>query len=315
MANLVTPARLQAEKQALQLGLEMARAQIDRDRKAEGLVVEIPSAETREKLGLKVVPKESPVDRVRSIARAHPVPREWVQKLAEIAPESLTHVWLAFGWLEKAERWVIYEMIPRPLIPADKIEQLKGTPYWKMPESLRVGRQQMVSAFQWEMYRTKEVWARPFWCLQGIHGGTPARYSEMEQALLKADGLEDTPPQPGTLPYAGFDGLAEAQLRNRDRLWKAGGSLDRIKRSGSSAVMLAETAEAERAFRERFWAFWKETMQPQAEFLEWFGKSDSRTAGLDQSIVRIPTEQELQIGHTIEETFIETGQVPVTRAE
>lgn len=308
--------RLRAEQQTLAVGLELARDAIARQRQAAALVIDVPeSKETRESLGLTVVAKESPVDRVRSIARAHPVPKDWLDQLAQIAPESLTHPWLGIAWLEKVERWVIYEHIPHASIPTDKREQLRGTPYWKMPESLRQGRQQMVSAYQWEMYRTKQVWARPFWCLQGVHGGTPARYSEMEQALLRATGQDTTPPAPGALCYAGFDGLAAAQLRSRDRLWKAGGSLDRIQRSGSKAVMLQETAEAERAFRETFWGWWKETMQPQSEFLEWFGKSDSRTAGLDQDFIRPATEQEVQIGHDLEETFLTTGQIPVARPE
>lgn len=307
--------RKRAEQAALSAGLEMAREAIAKQKSAPStLVIDVPeSPVVRERLGLKVVAKESPVDRVRAIARAHPVPAEWVAALATIAPESLTTPWLTFGWLEKAERWVIYECIPNQAIPAGKREQLKGTPYWKMPETLREGRQQMVSAYQWEMYRTKQVWARAFWCLQGNHGGTPARYSEREEALLKATGHETSPPAPGALPYAGFDALAERELRTRDRLWKAAGSLERIQRSGSTAVMMQETAEAERAFREAFWGWWKETMQPQAEFLEWFGKSDTRTAGVNAGLLRPATEEEVQIGHTLEETFIETGTVPITR--
>jgi hypothetical protein len=309
-----SPGRKRAEQQALAMGLQLAQEARERE-KGTAIIIDVPeSPATRESLGLKVVAKESPVDRVRAIERAHPVPKEWLYRLAVIAPPSLTAAWLAFGWLEKVERWIIYECIPQGLIPPGKREQLGGTPYWKMPETLRVGRQQMVSAFQWEMYRKHQVWARPFWCLQGQHGGTPARYSEMEEALLKATGQETSPPAPGALPYCGFDGLAEQQLRARDRITKAGGSLDRIKRSGSSAVMLAETAEAERAFRETWYAWWKETMQPQVDFLDWFGKSDTRTAGVNAGLIRAATEEETLIGHNLEQIFVETGTVPITKA-
>lgn len=298
------------------MGLAMAREQMARAKASTALVLDAPAdVTTRERLGLAIVPKESPVDRVRSVIAAHPVPAEWRDRLAAIAPESLTQGWLAFGWLEKAERFVIYEMIPTALIPREKREQLAGTPYWKMPETLRVGRQQMVSAFQWEMYRKHQVWARPFWCLQGTDGGTPAKYSEMEEAMLRAAGLSTDVPEPGAFPFAPFDGLAEQQLRRRDRLWRAGGSLDRIKRSGSSAVMLAETAEAERAFREAFISWWEETMRPQTDFLTWFGKSDTRTAGVDAGVLRPATDEEVLIGHTLKDTFIETGTIPITRAE
>jgi hypothetical protein len=292
-----------------------AKAKQEELRKALNIAHSVASLAVDTPAPLKIVPRETPVDRVRAIAAAHEPPTDWRDRLAAIAPESLKMAWLTFGWLEKVERWVIYECIPEPLIPQGKRDQLGGTPYWKMPETLRVGRQQAVSAYQWEMYRKQRVWARPFWCLQGPFGGTPARYSELEEAILKASGQETTPPHPGTLPYAAFDGQAEHQVRIRDRLWKMGGSVERLARTGSSAVMKAETAEAERAFRETFLSWMQETLAPQAEFIEWFSKSGDRMAGVSEKLMRPATDAELRAGSELEDQYIETGIIPFAHPE
>jgi hypothetical protein len=298
---MMDDSRKRAEATALKFGLDLVR----RRRATETLAVDVPDPRP-----LKILPKESPVDRVRSIANAHPVSREWRLTLESIAPFSLTVPWLAFGWLDKAERWMIYEYVPKCLIPVTKIEQLSGTPYWKMPPTLSQGRQQMVSAYQWEMYRKHQVWARPFWCLQGEHGGTPCRYTEREEAILKAQGLDTSPPGPGVLPYAAFDGRVEHQIRERDQMRRANTILDRLSLQGKKALMIAETAEAERAFREHFFAWWTETMKPQADFIAWVSKSGDRMAGVSEGFMRPATDAEMIAGHELKDTYLETGLIP-----
>ena len=254
----------------------------------------------------QLVATETPLDIVRGIAAKHPWPAEWEERLRAISPISPDHSWLYGAWFNKGARWVLYEMLPYPAIPEGKRLQLGGTPYWEMPKHLRAGRKQACSAFQWEMYRTKKVWARPFWVIQGPAGGTPAEFTEMEQALLQAQGLDTEPPEPGTLPYAPWDTRVEEQLRSRDRLMKARYHLATLQASANDDALKAESVLAEEAFRKTFWSWWKEQMQPQAEFWAWYSAREEA-----QHVVRQGTEAEQRAAEDAEESYLTTGTLPV----
>ena len=262
----------------------------------------------KEKPAAKLNNELGPLVMLREMQAAHPAPEEWVARLRAISPVSVITSWLMLSWLDKAERWVLYEMIPEMAIPPDKKLQLDGTPYWLMPEKLRMGRMMMCSAFQWEMYRVYKCWARPFGCLQGPLGFTPGDYSEMERAVLRAHQADQTPPRPGSMAYAPFDERAETEVRRRDRLWRLGGNIDVLRRSGATEIQKAETAAAEHAFRTHFWAWWNETMTPQADFL---ASQAGSAAAEDAGITRPATALEERIGHELEETYITTGVIPV----
>ena len=249
---------------------------------------------------------ETPLDIVRGIAAKHPWPAEWEERLREISPVSQDHSWLYGAWFNKGARWVLYEMLPFPAIPESKRLQLGGTPYWEIPKQLRAGRKQACSAFQWEMYRTKKVWARPFWVIQGPAGGTPAEFTEMEQAMLQAQGLDTEPPEPGALPYAPWDTRVETQLRSRDRLMKARYRLSKLQASADNDALKAESVLAEEAFRKEFWGWWKEQMQPQAEFWTWYSAREEA-----QHVVRQGTEAEGRAAEAAEECYLTTGNLPV----
>lgn len=253
----------------------------------------------------KVVAKSTPVDVVRGHEAAHPVPADWEHRLRLISPISDNVAWLKFGWLDWAKRWMLYECIPERLIPADKLYQLRGTPYWELPKSLQMGRRQMVSAYQWEMYRRHRVWARPFWCLQGEEGGTPAKYSEVEVAILKAMGEPVDPPEGGSLPFAPFDTRAEAQLRARDRVWRMGLSLERLRMMGDSEQLKRETAQAEELFRRTFLQWWKGVMEPGADFLAWY----TRKTEADM-VMRKANRAEVDAAAQLEDSYIQHGVVP-----
>lgn len=253
----------------------------------------------------RIVPKSTPVDLVRGIESAHSVPADWEHRLRLISPISDNVAWLKFGWLDWAKRWMLYECIPERLIPADKLVQLGGTPYWELPPSVQMGRRQMVSAYQWEMFRRHRVWARPFWCLQGHEGGTPAKYSEMEVAILKAMGEPMDPPEGGSLPFAPFDGRAEAQLRARDRVWRMGLSLERLRMMGDSEQLKRETAQAEEQFRRTFLQWWKGVMEPGADFLAWY----TRKTEADM-VMRKASRAEVNAADQLEESYITHGTVP-----
>ena len=253
----------------------------------------------------RIMGKATPLDVVRGIEASHPVPADWEHRLRLMSPISDNVAWLTFGWLDWAKRWMLYECIPEKLIPAEKAHQLGGTPYWEMPKSVQMGRRQMVSAYQWEMYRRHRVWARPFWCLQGTEGGTPAKYSELETAILKAMGEPTDPPAGGDLPFAPFDGRAEKQLRARDRVWRMGLSLERLRMMGDSAQLKRETAEAEEQFRRTFLQWFKGVMEPGADFLAWY----TRKTEADM-VMRKAERGEVDAAAQLEESYIQHGVVP-----
>ena len=251
------------------------------------------------------VKQSTPLDIVRGIAATHPWPDAWEQKLREISPKSDATSWLYGAWLHHASRWVLYECLPYPLIPEGKRVQLMGTPYWEMPKHLRAGRKQAVSAFQWEMYRKHKVWARPFWVLQGTDGGTPAKYTEVEEAILQAQGKDTEPPPAGDLPFAPFDERAERAIRKRDRLTQMQHRIEKLRASGNTDALKAETVLAEEMFRKEFWAWWTETLQPQAEFWAW------RSAKEDAPfLTRQATTAEQIAAEQTEEQFLTSGDLP-----
>lgn len=296
--------RKRAERSALMQALEIARAE-----DARTLSVEAPA----EVYGRPTVSTTTPLDYTRGIQDRHPFPREWMAQLRAISPESLQHSYLIPGWLqgsEKApvERWVLYEAIPDPLIPPDMRELLAGTPYWKMPKGRQHGRRTMVSAYQYDMYRKHRVWVRPFWCLQGENGGTPARYSEMEEAILRGENQPTDPPAPGSLPFAPWDGRVEREIQKRDVLYKLGMSIDRLRKGADNEQLKAETAAAEKEFRKRFLGWFSNRLEAQAEFLTDYSRKSEAEFQL-----RPPTPDEAKAAEMHEEVFIETGMVPTGR--
>ena len=254
----------------------------------------------------KAVATDTPLQLVRGIQAAHQPPAEWIATLKRLSPRSDTASWLWLDWLEIGQRWVLYEMMPYPLVPESKRLQLGGTPYWELPKHLRAGRKQAVSAYQWEMYRRLKCWARPFAVIQGNDGGTPAKYSELEEAILQAQGHDTEPPEAGSLPYAPFDGRTERFIQGRDRLWKMNQRIETLRASGDNEALKAETDAAEAMFRKEFWSWWKDTMQPQAEFWAWYSAQDEAT-----SVARRATENEQKAAELAEDTFLETGNLPL----
>lgn len=256
----------------------------------------------------RLVATETPLDVVRGVAAKHPWPAEWETRLRALSPVSQEHSWLYGAWLNIAQRWVLYECVPYSLIPEGKRVQLMGTPYWEMPKHLRAGRKQAVTAFQWEMYRTHKVWARPFWVIQGNAGGTPAKYTEIEEAILQAKGESTEPPEPGSLPFAEWDTRVESQIRARDRLTKMQSRLDRIRATADTDALKAEQVMAEEMFRKEFWSWFEERMQPQAEFWAWYSAREEaqHLPGLRQA-----SQAEQRAAEDAKEQYLTTGAVPV----
>jgi hypothetical protein len=74
---------------------------------------------------------------------------------------------------------------------------------------------------QWQLYERFGGIGQPYWIVEGTRGGHLRRFSDLEQRLLRATGLPDTPPVIGSQPYAPVDQRVIRAVAQRDtmRLW------------------------------------------------------------------------------------------------
>lgn len=156
---------------------------------------------------------------------------DWVHDLEAIGGSpGVRMTWLAFYWWagepwDPIGRWSIWELAPREYLArlpryaqqfAPMLEALDGPP----PRSLRVfdgaghfvRSNAQVTQEQWDLYRATGALARPFWIIQGRHGGHKIRFTLQEAQLLRLHGLSGEPPRPGDLPYADWDTRAQKAL-------------------------------------------------------------------------------------------------------
>lgn len=267
------------------------------------LAVTLPAPEIR------LIRGEHPaIARVRNAKRP---PKAWVDDLATVAPRSERLPWLMLAHHGAADRWVVYVAIPdatvdgHSMISPERRMILSGKPWWELPTSQQAGRKHTVSAFQWEMYRKHRVDTRPFWCLQGTEGGTPAIYSDIEKAILKAQGMPVDPPAPGALCYADWTERTKQQVVARDRLARMGMNVALLMAKGDNAELKRVQDEADLAYRKAFTAWFSDTLAPQADFLDWFSKRTEADMQLRQ-----PSKAEgIAIDRAAEE-YVETGIIP-----
>lgn len=251
----------------------------------------------------------TPLDVTRALM-AVPVPAEWERELREMSPITDTTSHLRFAWKEPLfdsdkRRLVIYECLPDALIGDEHRMFLAEKPYWELPKEERFGRSQIVSAFQWEMYRVHRVSATPFWCIQGKDGGTPMSYGEIEKRWLRAMKQPDSPPHLGALPYAPWDNRVKQALLRRDRLAKVGSSIAKLRQRGNTAYLKAEADEAEKAYRKEFLTWFSDTMQEQADVWAWYIRHSEVTHRLPKQ-----SRAEWLAANALEESFIEHGVIP-----
>lgn len=253
--------------------------------------------------------------RITAVMTREP-PREWVEELRRVSPESTAHSYLDFKWefvLGKVRgewrdrsRWVLYQMQPAWAIPDGIRRMLEDAPPRLLPPGRAHARRLFVDDYAHEMYRTRRVFPRPFWVIQGRNGGVPAGYSETEAAVMKALGEPTDPPPVGALPYADFDWRVCEQILMRDKLLAAGMNVDAIVNADTLTWEAKhEQAAAARAFREQFVSWFKGTLAPGADFLTWY----TRRSESDR-VLRTATRAEMRAAREVEDLFIETGAVP-----
>lgn len=251
----------------------------------------------------------TPLDVARGLM-ARPVPPEWERDLREISPKSEHSSYLIFAYKAppfamQDGRWCLYEAIPDALISVERRMELAGAPFWELPKDQRAGQASIVSAYQWAMYRDHRVDVRPFWCLQGSEGGTPFHISRLEQRYLRMMGKPSEPLPLGALPFAPWDARAKRQILERDRLVKFGGSIERMKASGTTAAVSAELDAQEKAYRRAFWDWFSEKLGPQTELLRYCVEQED-----SDRVMRQQTREEAIAANEAKDYFIEHGRVP-----
>lgn len=224
------------------------------------------------------------------------VPFPWMDELRMVSPVSDKHSYLIPYWYRSGGRWVLYDAVCRALIPDD--DQPPGVPMagaelltfltGTAPRDLSDDdRCPFVSDVQHEMYRLYQVYARPFWVLQGDVGGHQVNFSPWQQNVLIAKGLNPEAPKIGSLPACPFDRRTVEQLNHINRLHRLDDRLDKLQQSGSAEAAAAEMEGIQREVREAEMAFIESQMQPVVDMSMSLVKGANSRSEHDDQIVRV----------------------------
>lgn len=221
----------------------------------------------------------------------------WEAELRSVSPitEKFSH--LRPYWYRAGARWVLYDCLPRTLIPdalpvapgllgGELVAILNGLRPSERSDYDTNDRLVLVSDVQHEFYRRYQVYARPFWVLQGEKGGHQVNFSPWQQNVLLAKRMEPKPPPIGSLPACPFDNRTVAQLNHLNRLHGFEDRLDRLQASSSRAAADIEMQRIEREIREAEAAFVVEQMTPLVELTSSLAHgANSRSEHEDQLVV------------------------------
>lgn len=222
------------------------------------------------------------------------VPFPWEKELRRISPITGRHSHLRAYWYRVGERWVLYDCLPKALIPEDgpppgipmEAGELHAALNGPPPSSLHFDdRCPFVSDLQHAFWHRYGEYVRPFWVLQGDRGGHQVNFSPWQQNVLLAKNLPPTPPMIGALPYAPFDGRAIQQLQHLNRLHQMDDNLDRLLHSGSKAAADAEMDAIQKEIRLAEAAFIEGQMTPLTDMSMSLARgANSRSEHADQLV-------------------------------
>jgi hypothetical protein len=150
----------------------------------------------------------------------------------------------------------------------------------------------------YDFYQRTGLVTEPFWIIQGDRGGHKYHYSMPEAMMARAVGLPDTPPLPGDLAYAPFDGRVLAKLRTLDRLAMDWATLAMAHKQGAKDA----EQQARRLVLKAMDGVVEEGVGEYADGLPW------------DEIPMIPADAPEPDYDAYDEAFIETGHGPKERA-
>ena len=184
-------------------------------------------------------------------------PDGWEQALRAVNPITTIYSHLRFYWYRAKARWVLYDCVPKCLMPEDgsppgvpmEMKELLG--YLNGPPARELGENAcpFVSDVQHEFWHRYGVYARPYWVLQGDRGGHQVKFSPWQTNVAMKKGLPHEPPAIGTLPFAPFDNRTAHQLNHFNRLHALDDRLEHLMASGSREAMQAEMDAIQKEIR------------------------------------------------------------------
>lgn len=236
---------------------------------------------------------------------------EWLPQLRELSPMTELHSWLQPYWYRLRARWVLYDCVHESLIPLEEpilpgmegwelLSRLSGPAPRDLPDGAKVPH---VSDVQHEMFRRWQVYARPFWVLQGERGGHQYRFSPDQKQFLTSVGLHTDPPAVGSLPACPFDTRVTLQLQRVNRLYVLNGSLAKLRASGSSEAADAQAAIAERETREIAMRMLGDQLGEVGEMVSTMGK----TTAVQEAGVTVDARGQASKAAEAIAAYIETG--------
>lgn len=238
----------------------------------------------------------------------------WMDDLRNVSPITDRFSFLVPYWYRSGQRWVLYDGVPRCLI---KDDELQGGPltgkelvaFLEGPaprDCHEDDRSNYVSDVQHELYRLHRVYARPFWVLQGEHGGHQVNFSPWQQNVLIAKGLSADAPMIGSLPPCPFDQRAIAQLNHLNRLHQMDDRLEKLQASSSVEWANAEMEKVQREIREAEMQFIERQMQPIVDMSMSLVQGANTRSEHDDQIIRVAPGMAAR-AHDAYQQYRETG--------
>lgn len=217
-------------------------------------------------------------------------PFGWEEKLRAESPKSEHHSWLQFYYYRLKDRWVLYDLMPirfvdpdKPIQPGLLGSELLAALRGRAPRDLSPSdRTPFVSDVQHEFHRLYQVYAVPWWVLEGENGGHQVAYNPIQRQHLTELNLPIHPPQIGSLPACPFDERVLKQIRRMNRLAKLGGNIDRLRNSGSPEAWAAEQDEMDREVRIASLEMLEQQLGETVEMVQRYGhRKDTRDSVID----------------------------------
>lgn len=194
----------------------------------------------------------------------------WEGDLRRISPIASAYSHLRAYWYRAKARWVLYDVLPSEAIE-DEMDTGSGLTGYELRQIMNGVKIEdrdddvPISPVQQAMWHQWGGYARPFWVLQGEHGGHQVRFSPQQSSALLRMGLPPEPPPLGSLPPCPFDNRAIAQLQHLNRLHQFEDSIERLRKSGSTEFAKAEEARIEQEVREAEMKFVESQVRPLVE--------------------------------------------------
>lgn len=212
----------------------------------------------------------------------------WERELREVSPITSVYSHLRAYWYRAKARWVLYDVLPSDAMD-DDMDTGSGLLGFELRAIMHGPKIEdrtddvPISPVQQAMWHAWGGFARPFWVLQGEHGGHQVRFSPQQSSALLRMGLPAEPPPIGSLPPCPFDNRAIHQLQHLNRLHQFEDSIERLRKSASTEFAKAEEARIEREVRESEMRFIESQVRPLVEM----ASSIAHRSELDDELIHV----------------------------